>query len=581
MTVKRIYKFSSIIAFFSLIGTAVCQIGMLLTCLYPGSVMHMPSLKSTALVFAVAFLAEILVYVLLEYVVDYSGRTSAWLVIISAFLLLAVIQNLLHPLTASDGRVACRYPMLAAIGCTLCCCELLSRKTKPDFRKLFGKPDFRKPETIFAAISLIFGLGMSLILPVETVLCWDDETHYKSTLVFSEGLYTAFDEGDVHMFYNYWDGPAENREENIRTILEKESQGNVYLEAHAMAFDLRNIGYVGPAAGLWLGEILQLHLPGRFILGRIGGLSLYILVMYHAIRRLKSGKLLLLLLGLSPMALYVSCCYSYDAWMLAFTSLSFACFFAALQRPEEKLTGKECIVIIGSMILGICPKMPYAPLMLLLLFLPKEKFRDVRQRKCYILGIFGCMAFAFLYTLATSFGAGDVVDARGGENISGYAQVVYIAQHFKEFIGMLTRFVIDYVKIPQSQSYLSSFAQKGSTNAYTVLLIAMLVAAITDSKEKVLTKHVGIRFAGIAVIVFQIFLIAAVFYVVFTEIGAETVKGCQQRYMLPLLFPSFMLLGSGWLKTNLKSKKWFPMIFYGVSVFCVGYNICLLVLPKV
>ena len=110
----------------------------------------------------------------------------------------------------------------------------------------------------------------------------------------------------------------------------------------------------------------------------------------------------------------------------------------------------------------------------------------------------------------------------------------------------------------------------------------MLLAAVTDSQEEYYQgKQIAVRAAGMAILFFQILLIAAVFYIVFTKVGAETVSGCQQRYMLPLLFPFFMLLGSGWLKTNLKSKKWFPMIFYGVSVFCVGYNICLLVLPKV
>ncbi len=579
MTEKRFYKFSFKIFFFSLIGTAVCQIGMLFTCLHPGSVMHMPSLKSTALVFAVALLTEILLFILLEYVIDYSGRTSAWLMIISVFLLLTVIQNLLHPLTASDGRVACRYPMLAAIGFSLCCCELLNRKTRPDFRKLFCRPDFRKPETVFAAIALIFGLGMCLILPVETVLCWDDETHYKSTLVFSEGLYTAFDEGDVHMFFNYWEGPAENREENIKTILQKEQEGKVYLEAQTKAFDLRNIGYIGPAAGLWLGEILQLNLPIRFILGRIGGLLMYTLIMYYAVKQMNSGKMLLILLGLAPICLYFSVCYSYDAWMMAFTCLSFATFFGALQRPEEKLSARECVIILGAMMIGLCPKMPYIPLMLLFLLMPREKFADSCQRRNFILGIFGCMAFAFAYTLVTSFGIADVADVRGGGEISGIGQIGFILQNPLEYANILRNFSREYFRFPQSQGYLSSFAHKGETEIYLLLLAAMAAAAVTDSRGRIFCGKKNLRrIPGTVILYGVVLLIATTMYLSFTAVGADRIEGCQQRYMLQLLFPLLMLCGSGWIQWKGSASKRYRAAVYAVSVFCLSWNIAALLL---
>lgn len=558
----------------------LCQLGAALTCLPSGSVMHMPTVKSTALVAVIAFVMAVIIEAVLTWVVDYGKHAAFWLLIAAVFLLLVSALSFAHPVKSNDGGLAFRYPTLAVMGFAEMLTVLLTEKTRP----VFGLPavDTREPGFVFLAAVTVIGIALCIILPHETHLNYDDESHYKDSIIYSQGIYVATNNADTRMFYWFWDHDngisKADREENDAALIKGDNDGSLYLDPKIRAYNLRNIGYLGTVAGIWLGNALGLNAPARITVARIGCLLVYTAVMSLAIKRLKSGKILLFLLGISPYAVYSAVCFNYDAWMLAFVSLGLAYFFGAFQRPDDKLSDGELFIMTAALTLGCIPKAPYAVALLVLLLLPKEKFVTDRQRKRFYLQLAVVIALLLAYTVATSFGIGDPVDDRGGYEgeVSGYKQLVFVLSNLPGYFAMLFRFLFGGYLL--SQSYLSSFVYLGSTGAYTVVLVAIAAAALTEGGCSI--QSVPARICGVTVLLLTIMSAATAMYLVFTPVGMNTVMGCQTRYTIHLIFPLFMFCFNGWL--NLKvPKRIYNMVFYLTGIGVLLFNIIeLVVIPS-
>lgn len=561
------------------VATLLCQTGSVLTCLPSGSVMHMPTVKTTAVVFAVAFLLSVSVEVIYERVMDYHGHAAFWTLAMASVLVLLTALSFANPIVASDGRIAFRYPTIAIMLSAILLAEFFSRKEKAEF----GLPrfDIHEPGSVFFLISSILGIVLCIILPHETVLNFDDETHYRDSIYLSQGLYTAFNDADTREFYWFWDNEngitKADREASDNALNEADQDGSLYLESGISAYDLRKTGYIGTAFGLWVGNALSLSATARFTLARIGNMILYVAVVSLAIKKLKTGKMLLFVLAICPYLVYSAACFNYDAWTFAFLALGLAVFFNAFMC-NCKLSDRDMIIMLGSLFLACLPKAPYAVIMLIVLFLPEECFEDSKQKKRLYLFLALAVLFLLAYTLATSFGIGDPVDERGNEDnsISGAAQMAYILKNPLAYLSLLMKFLFGgYLN---QQGYLSSFGTLGGTGAYLAILILMAFCALTDSGCSV--KRILPRFVGLLVLLLTMMAAATVMYLVFTPVGHKTVLGCQSRYMVHLLFPFFMFIMNGWLKINIP-RKLYRASLYAVSTGMLLYNIIeLVVVPS-
>ena len=563
-------------AFFA---TVICQFGAALACLPEGSIMHFPTLKTTAAVAVMALFSSGIIYVIYEWVVDYGKHAAFWTLTLALILLAVAVLSLFNPMVGDGGRIAFRYPTIAAMLCGELLVEFFGGKVKPHFG--LPKFDIKEPGNVFFLIASITGISLCFILPHETVLNFDDESHYRDSVYFSQGIYTAFNNADTREFFWFWDHDtglsATERASNDEALNAGDSDGSLYMESGLAAYDLRKVGYIGTTFAMWIGNALHLNAVARFILARIGNLMLYAFVMSLAIKRLKNGKMLLFLTALCPYMIYSAACFNYDAWMSAFLSLGLACFFEAVQT-ERKVSNRDLAVMAGSMFLAFLPKAPYAVLMLILFFLPKKCFRDPKQRKRFYAILIAAVVFLFLYTVATSFGIGDPVDERGNsnDNISGYGQMVYVFSHLGTYISTLIRFFFGgYLG---GQGYLGQFGSLGGTKAYLVTLSAMIFAAITDSGKAV--KAIPVRIAGTIICFLTLMAAATVMYLVFTPVGSNTVLGFQERYMVHLLFPFLMFALNGWLKFD-PPRKIYNLVFYIIGIAVLVYNISeIVVIPS-
>ena len=87
------------------------------------------------------------------------------------------------------------------------------------------------------------------------------------------------------------------------------------------------------------------------------------------------------------------------------------------------------------------------------------------------------------------------------------------------------------------------------------MVATLAVVAVTDkneydSKVKSLPRIVTY------VLSFGILcLVATSMYVAFTAVGSDTIRGCQYRYVAPLLFPVLYCIGSQKLLNKIKGKR--------------------------
>ena len=97
----------------------------------------------------------------------------------------------------------------------------------------------------------------------------------------------------------------------------------------------------------------------RFICGQFGMLLTYALTVYFAIRKLKSGKMIMSVIALFPTNIVLASNYSYDPWVTGFSLLGTAYFVSEMQQPQKRITVFETVIMCGAFVLAALPKQLY------------------------------------------------------------------------------------------------------------------------------------------------------------------------------------------------------------------------------
>ncbi|MBQ7736440.1 MAG: DUF2142 domain-containing protein [Oscillospiraceae bacterium] len=408
----------------------------------------------------------------------------------------------------------------------------------------------RSPEKCFAVAALTLGLYLAVAMPAVTGVSWDDQIHYSRTVHLSQNIYSVYSNAEngleaLTFPISFSQSQTQATDMAIADLYENGSNTLKYSRASILP---DRYGYLPMAAGHWLGKILSLPYPGIFVLGRVCNVFVYVLVMTLAMRKLRYGKMALFAVGLLTTNLFQAASYSYDAWVTSFLTMGFAVYFSELQTPEKLLSGRDAAWMIGSIVVGCLPKDLYCIVLPALLLMPKEKFPDRAARKRYCLWVLGTLAVMLAYCALPQLidalrhnGGGDL---RGGSDVNLLGQVKYILSDIPRYLGVLARFLRWYLAPDTAYAYTSFFAYVGAVTTGGWLLAPVLASALLDrgkDERCLLDRRPHFRLAGLAVLLAQVCAVVTVLYLVFTPVGSDSVAGCQPRYLLPLVFPAFML----------------------------------------
>lgn len=436
----------------------------------------------------------------------------------------------------------------------------------------------RHLEAGFLAVCLSVGILMIYALPVNKI-GYDEEVHLYRVMglaSFPQGMninQTIFNFMQTSLDTWPKNQPGSAMEQQLlREYLNQNSNyksGSIYIDAEMPLITIPS--YLPMALVLKLCKGFSVPWGIMFTLGKLGNLLVYGFLMYEAIKRTPVGKVVMSVIGLLPSSLFMACTYSYDPWVMGWLYLGTACLLKELLTPEKKITWKAYVEILACFLLGCSAKAVYAPMVLIALLLPKEKFRDERQkwlmRGGIILLFAGLMSSFVLPVLIAPKATGD---ARGGAT-SEAGQMSYVLGHFFGYLQIL--FYNIFANLPKMVFGKDIFSVQGHLADCPYTWFAMGLVAyvvITDTRVTVQSwLKPGQKFWIFLMLGASVLLVWTSMYIAYTVPGQVVIAGVQGRYYLPILYLLYLLVNSRLVVARMKN------MWYHTGVLAAGAGLLL------
>lgn len=425
---------------------------------------------------------------------------------------------------------------------------------------LFFRTYFKiKIEIIGTAIVLFIGTVFAGLTPASPGVSWDDETHYVKTLQLSHIFDRNMSVSDEIMLSQFAEVALAkkyyNREEqkNYYDMLDTMDKAGYYQEIPGVARGYETIAYLPSAIGLIIGRGLSLPYHMTFIIGKWMNTLLFATLVYLSMKQLKNGKMLILLIALMPTNIFLSGNYTYDIWLTGWSMLGLSAFFGEIQRENEKINKKTIWLIAVALFVAVLPKRVYFPLTFIALFMPTSKFENRKELWKYRMMILFVAILPFITVYLERFtGNMGVGDTRGGEEVNATEQLAYMLSNPFKAAKTLTKFLISYLNpFVEGNEYVNQLAYLGYVPGRNFNIVMIILGALLSRGEKEYTKfpmwfRIGtfLVYCGIGA------MAAGTMYLAFTPVAADTVAGCQGRYIIPALFPVLLV----WTRWPVKLK---------------------------
>lgn len=483
----------------------------------------------------------------------------------------------------------------------------------------------KKPERIFSTIMLLIGMLYVIAIPAEAELSWDEGIHYWKAVGVSHGLCGATNAADDWIYWHSGTGyTLPNTIDTLRIIqnnMQAQYNANNIVSANTdILTQMNGVSYVPSAIGLVIGRKIGLSYALTFQLGAAMNMLLYIVLIYFAMKKLKSGKMILAVASTLVTAFFLAAVYSTDSWITGFVFLGSAYFIGNMQS-EEKIIQKDLYVMSISYTLAFMAKAIYFPLFGLYLLIPKEKFESEKQCERFKITIID-LIFTFLLEMVLSFkwfipifiigwlgiyvitkiikrlsgkqriilaivmsgivlisliggiifvlpklvGAGDF---RGGTDVNSGKQVKFIINNPVQYTKILFMYLTgNYLAFQGAlQVIFNTFGYMGQATLHIVAFVMLWIVAMTDKNKNDMWRRYNIvKLSSILICSIIIVLMATALYVSFTPVGSGVINGCQPRYLIPLILIFFSLIGSNKIENKIPQSVYNGMVISGVSV---------------
>ena len=448
------------------------------------------------------------------------------------------------------------------------------------FRKFMG----RKPEFVFLTVALAVGLFLSVCLPTNVNLSFDDQIHARHIYRMSYGYQThqsamgdrlesmawstsaSSKEGFYHVLDTWRDNEALRRSQDA---VEDDWDG----ETEPYEWTYSDIGHVPQAVALAVSRALGASNSAQIIWMRVVNMLWYVGICFFAVRALKRFKWLMAAVALMPGVLYLACNLSYDPTTNALCFLGIALAVDSILDRNTKLTWQRAMGILMALLVGGIAKTVYMPLMLLTWLLPRSKFDSNGQRIGYKAITVVIMVFAVL-SMVRSVNAGNTVlmdERASGANSD--EQIRWLLSHPVQYLGYFFAYLWKYVTVYFVDICRTSWAYLGSMSGTldTLSLGLLFFCAFTgnDAEDGTRTITWKQRLGFLIVAGLAIGLTFTTMYVAYSKVGEFYFGGVQARYMTPLLPLVYMILSPDGIKNKLNRSGW-AVCFGVINLIILG-----------
>ncbi len=315
------------------------------------------------------------------------------------------------------------------------------------------------------------------------------------------------------------------------------------------------IQYIPEVIGILIGQILTQTpiLIAYFV--RFVNMIICTVIMYFAIKKIPFGKNILLVLSIIPIAIEGFGTISPDGLTLAICSL-FISYTLYIAFDKNKMCGtrETTILTIIGIIVSLC-KIVYMPLIFLCLIIPKEKFKDKKERISSLATIISLGVIVNLIWLV--FGSLTLLYTNTntylGTQQSG--TMIKVMAILSNPIGYIQKLFYT-IGIKSNQYFLSLFGGQLEWNETIklniipyVLCAISLIASFTDENLKIAFKKYQKMIILLIIVVISLLIFTSLF-IQWSSNDLLYIDGVQGRYFLPILPLALFLIAGLKIKTN-------------------------------
>lgn len=451
------------------------------------------------------------------------------------------------------------------------------------YRDLVG----RKIEYGFLMVAFCSCIALIYTFPAQKV-SWDEAYHFNMAynmgiggdrIVTPETAYFGSEDAVSTLMYPLSEVEFDSIEDYMDSsnLYDKDDRDNQVVKAQFGR--ISNIGHLPSSIGISIGRLFKLPLSDLYYLGKLFNALTYIAITFLAIRKITVGKRMLTAIALMPTLLFLASVYSYDAVLNAVVFLGLAYYFSELTDRDKYMSWKSFVIFVATIGVASAIKMVYAPLFLLLLTLPKEKFKDKKSMIIMKYGIFiACIAVVAVMIVPLLLNPSTRGDSRGGAVDAG-GQLAFIfgqpLSYAKILVGNIlstgSRYLIGD-GIFGTMAHYSNIKYGG----YISIFLAFVI--ITDSSEHRLSLKLK-SFLAVVVLVVVCFVWTAL-YISYNPVGSLTINGVQGRYFIPITLLLYLIINTDKIKNEINPKLYhalvagvpailtFSIVMYKVISYC-------------
>lgn len=256
------------------------------------------------------------------------------------------------------------------------------------------------------------------------------------------------------------------------------------------------------------------------------------ILVYLAIKLMPKFKKILLFVVLNPMTLQEATSLSADALAIGLSifMIAFVCYLA--YSKKTLMTRKELIILyVLAILIGLC-KIVYAPLVLMYLIIPYERFGSKKKKWIHAI----CMGALFVLANFGWLLISSSLETVLRPGVDAKAQAIWILKNPFEYLIR----VVSTVNL-QSQNWLGGMLglSLGAFNInlptlYFLMTYAIFVIILAQRSDSLNFRKNDRLIFGIAFVIIMLLICTSV-YLQWTDYGEVLIEGVQGRYIIPIL----------------------------------------------
>ena len=427
-------------------------------------------------------------------------------------------------------------------------------------------------ENAYIVLATFFGIAMLFLIPPFNVP--DEGAHFIKSFETSyinnnDGGYSNLPKSIEDFFYKYVQGSLDGSTKyNGKNYLSDFLQSGEYdirsenIKDYTNTKFLSLVPYIPSIITIAIARIINLSPLLLVVIGKFTNLLITITLCYLALKKISCFKKVLFVIALFPIFLQQAGAINMD-WLTNLSSLLIVVSVFYYRQTEKEIGIKDiALMSLIAIILAYC-KFGYFPILLMVLLIPNEKFKDKKY----------AIIFKTLFIIVPSLLSYLQNSSLGISNDSPYYHIEYALSH--PFSAMKVYFATAFERMPLDifRGLFDGFGVSTQWHSSLVMyvLIALYVLLIASSGNGEKQFNWKERTLMLILSFLMICIIYSAMFFGWTYFGAPTIDGLQPRYFIPPVILIYLAITNNAIKLDVKNRN----TVYSYSMIAI-YLLCFL-----